>query len=251
MKKLNSHGFTIVEGLIVLLVILVMATVSLLAFGQITSKDKQSKDAVTTENLDKDRQELSKYVTESKTIPTYLDTEQDVSYTRKDNQTAELCASFELPRSGSEDKGTTPIDVFKAYFLSGDEVHMVYRDNVDFAKHSAGRNCYEISYTPINAAYEDRFKGDKKNWQVCDSLRQYVSRYTGQTIKGFTIGGPITTNPGGSGANIVLADDVDAYDETCTKIPVSNLDVGDKVELYIETFDHTQTQFVKAIKKTN
>ena len=92
---------------------------------------------------------------------------------------------------------------------------------------------------------------DDKNWKVCDSFRQYEGRYTGQTIKGFHIGGSITTDPGNGDSNLVLADDVDVYDKSCTKIPVSDLGVGNKVELYIESFDHTKAQFVKAIKKTD
>lgn len=246
----DQKGFTIVEALVVFVVLAVTVLVALTAFGQISSKDKIAKDAEKTESLNKAKQELGERVSVDKTIPESVTTENEISYARKDNQTAELCATFELPRSGSSDSGANPIDVFKSYFSVRDTVHQVYRDDVDFAQHSAGRNCYVISYAPINVAYEDRYKGDDKNWAVCDSYRQYESRYTGQTVKGFTIGGPITTNPGGNGASIVLAGDVDAYDENCTKIPVSDLEVGDKVELYIETFDHTQTQFVKAIKKT-
>lgn len=246
----NQKGFTIVEALIVFIILTVTLLVVLTAFGQISSRDKIAKDAGKTEILDKAKKEIGERVSVDKTIPDSVTTENEISYVRKDNQTAELCATFVLPRNGTTDTGANPIDVFKSYFSVKNTVHQIYRDNVDFAKHSAGRNCYVISYAPINVAYEDQYKGDDKNWSVCDSYRQYESRYTGQTIKGFTVGGPITTNPGGNGANIVLADDVDAYDESCTKIPVSDLDVGDKVELYIETFDHTQTQFVKAIKKT-
>lgn len=251
MRKLNSNGFTVVEGLIVFIILVLVGVVGLIAYGQISSKDKLTKDSVTSEHLDKAKSQLAHYVTENKTIPASINVQNDVTFSQKDNQTAELCASFTLPRGGVNDGGVNPVEVLQGYFFSKDKTHNVYRDNVDFYQHSAGRNCYEISYAPINTAYEDKYKNDDKNWKVCDSFRQYEGRYTGQTIKGFHIGGSITTDPGNGDSNLVLADDVDAYDKSCTKIPVSDLGVGNKVELYIESFDHTKAQFVKAIKKTD
>lgn len=244
----REDGFTVVEGLILTVVLLTIGLVGLIVFGQVNSKEKQAEDATRTEFLTRAKQELNNEVKENKTIPTQLEYTNGINYSRKDNQTAELCASFKLPRNGSSDNNVSPIDVFKSYFMSGNSTQNIYRDNVDFAKHSAGRTCYLINYAPINSAYEERFKGDKKDWHVCDSLRQYDSRYIEQTIKGFKIGGPITVDAS-DGRSIVLAEDIDAFDEACVKIPINKLNVGDKVELYIETYEHTDTQFVKAIKK--
>lgn len=244
----NEKGFTVVEAVIVVLIVGLIIVIGGYAFGRISNQRSVADDAVTSENLEKTRTRLATFVTASKTIPKDLKTEKAISYRRIDNQTAELCGSFAAPRSGQGDTSFSPADFFRKYFDATSSTHSVYRDDVDFYNHSTGRNCYEISYAPINVAYEDRFRGDDKNWKVCDSLRQYEGRYTGQTIGGFVMGGPLTVGAS-DGRNIVMADDVDAFDENCVKIPVSDLKVGDKAEIYIETFDHTSTEFVKAIKK--
>lgn len=247
--KLNTKGFTVIESFLVLLVLSLVVLIGGYAYSRISSQSQVAQDAITSENLEKTRTDLSSFVTKSKTIPKDMETEDAISYKRIDNQTAELCGSFAVPRSNQNDSSFSPADFFKKYFGAASKTHYIYRDDVDFYNHSTGRNCYKINYTPINTAYEDRFKGDDKNWQVCDSYRQYEGKYEGQTIQGFTIGGPITVGAS-DGKNIVLAQDIDAYDENCVKIPVSDLQAGDKVQLFIETFNHTNTEFVKAIKKT-
>ena len=235
-----------------MVVIFLTLGIGIFAFGRISAGSKVNADSTTVENLEKARLQLAAAVTESKTIPDSVTTTEGVSYERKDNQTAELCASFGVPRGGKNDNFVSPVDAFNMLFSAKTTTSKVYRDDVDFAKHSKGRNCFEISYAPINDAYQEQYRNTKKNWTVCDSLRQYVAKFTGQTIKGFTIGGPLTTSPGMGGGNGVLGQDVDAYDATCKKIPVSSLKVGDKVEIYFEDGPKNggeQVYFVKALKK--
>ena len=251
--RLNQKGFTVVEAVIIIVAIGLLITVGGYVFGRISAQKSGANDAITSENLAKTRSRLVTSVTEGKAIPKDMVTEEAISYRRIDNQTAELCASFALPRSNKADSFFSPADFFKKYFGGSSQTHKIYRDNVDFYKHSSGRNCYEINYAPINVAYEDKYKGDDKNWQYCDAYRQYEGRFTGQTIKGFVIGGPFTTNPGTAGGRAVLGGDVDAYDENCVKIPISHLKVGDKVEFGFEegpTRGGETVYFVKAIKKT-
>ena len=249
----DEKGFTVVEAVIIVVVLVLLVTVGAYAFVRISSQSSVANDSTTSENLAKTRSNLVTFVTEGKAIPKDMVTEEAISYRRIDNQTAELCASFAAPRSSKTDSFFSPADFFKKYFGSASHAHKIYRDNVDFYKHGSGRNCYEIDYAPINVAYEDKYKGDDKNWQYCDAYRQYEGRFTGQTIKGFVIGGPFTTNPGTAGGRAVLGADVDAYDENCVKIPISDLKVGDKVEFGIEdgpTRGGETVYFVKAIKKT-
>lgn len=248
----NQKGFTVVEVIIVVFVLFLTLGIGLFAFGRISASGKADTDAKVAESLEKARKQLATAVTESKTIPDSVTTVEGVSYSRKDNQTAELCASFAVPRSGKYDNFVSPVDSFKMLFSAKKTTIKAYRDDVDFAKHSKGRNCFEVSYAPINDAYQEQYRNTKKSWTVCDSLRQYTARFTGQTIKGFTIGGPITTNPGMGGGNGILGQDVDAYDTTCKKIPVSALKVGDRVEIYFEDGPKNggnQVYFVKALKK--
>lgn len=251
--KRNQKGFTIVEVLIVIVVVILLLLVGGYVFSRASAQKSISNDAVTSENLEKTRSKLVTFVSEGKAIPQDMTTEEAVSYRRVDNQTAELCASFGAPRSGKDDSFFSPADFVNKYFGGASHQYDIYRDDVDFYRHGSGRNCYSINYTPINVAYEDAYKGDDKNWQYCDAYRQYEGRFTGQTIKGFIIGGSFTTNPGTAGGRAVLAADVDAYDENCVKIPISELKVGDKVEFAIEngpTNGGETVYFVKAIKKT-
>jgi type II secretory pathway pseudopilin PulG len=248
----NQKGFGAVEVIIVLFVLLLVGVVGLFAYGRISARGKVAQDAETVENLEAARKLLSAAVTESKTIPDSLQTASGVSYQRKDNQTAQLCANFGAPRAASSDNFVSPTDVYRMFFNAKSSTYNVYRDNVDFAAHTNGRNCYVINYAPINDAYQEKYRGQKGAWSVCDAYRTYHARFTGQTIKGFVIGGPLTTSPGTAGGRAVLAQDIDAYDATCKKIPVSNLKVGDKVQMYIEdgpTSGGEKVYFVKAIKK--
>lgn len=251
--RINNKGFTAIEVIIVILIVGLLITLCTYSFGRISTQKAVSDDAVTSENLEKTRSKLVKAVTEGKAIPKDMVTEHAISYRRVDNQKAELCASFAAPRSGKNDSFLSPVDLYKKYFGSTSTTHEVYRDNLDFFKHGTGRNCYTINYAPINVAYEDKYKGDDKNWAYCDAYRQYDGKFTGQTIKGFVIGGPFTTNPGTAGGRAVLGADVDAYDENCVKIPISDLKVGDKVEFAVEkgpTNGGETVYFVKVIQKT-
>lgn len=251
--KNSRNGFTIVEIVLVIFVIGLLVMVGTYVFGRTSSQKAMTEDAMVSEQLTKAHDELSRYVTEHKAIPTQLTTEGTLTYRWADNQTAELCATFAVPRSGRADSWMSPGDIYTKYFGSTSHTIKVYRDAVDFYDHKLGRNCYLIGYAPINVAYEDRYKGDDKNWQYCDAHRQYHGRFTGQTIRGFVIGGSFTTSPGTSGGRAVLASDVDAYDEACVKIPVSALKVGDRVEFGFEqgpTSNGETVYFVKAIKKT-
>ena len=75
--------------------------IGIFAFGRISAGSKVNADSTTVENLEKARLQLAAAVTESKTIPDSVTTTEGVSYERKDNQTAELCASFGVPRGGN------------------------------------------------------------------------------------------------------------------------------------------------------
>jgi len=249
----SRKGFTVIEASILIVVSILIVLLAVAVYGQISSKAKIANDAVKSESLTKAKKELGARVSADRTIPDSVATDDGVSYARKDNQKAELCATFQLPRGGASDTGADIADVLMSYFSLTDTVHQIYRDNVDFAQHSAGRNCYVIDYAPINVAYEEKYHNDQRDGSVCDIYREYDGgRFTGQTIKGFFIGGSFTTNPGTAGGHAVLALDADAFDSTCKKIPLSALKVGDRVEMYIELGPKSgddQTYFVKAIKK--
>ena len=249
----SQKGFGFVGISIVIVGVSLFLSIALYGFGRVSVQNDISTDAETSENMEAVRQRLSEFVTASKTIPISLKEEYGVTYARKDNQTAEMCATFGVSRGSKNDNFISPADIYNKYFGSGSETIYAYRDNVDFYSHKAGRTCYQISYDPINVAYEEQFRGDDKNWQYCDALRQYYGRFTGQTIQGFVIGGSFTTNPGTAGGRAILARDVDAYDESCVKIPVSDLKVGDKVEFGMEEGpinNGEKIYYVKAIKKT-
>lgn len=250
----NQSGFAVTEVLVVVLVLILIVGISFFVFSRASSQDDISADAETSENLEKVRQKLSVFVTANKAIPVELEEEYGVTYSRKDNQTAELCASFRTVRDGEDDNTISPVDIYKGYFGVATNSVDVYRDDVDFYGHTKGRNCYVINYAPINVAYEEQYKNDSKNHQFCDAYRQYDGKFTSQTIQGFVIGGPFTSNPGTAGGRAVLGRDVDAYDEACVKIPISDLGVGDKVEFGFEkgpVNDGEITYFVKAIKKVH
>lgn len=255
MKKLNSNGFALLEVIVITIVLAAFVGIGLLTYSRISaasgSVEQKAKDAIVIENLKIAQQSLAEFVTANKTIPSKLDVAEDVNYRRIDNQQAELCGTLLTANPG----GDTTLSFWdklsgKASNIEG--THIGYRDDVDFSRHAKGRNCYQINYAPINEAYDKKYESEKKNHKVCDSLRQYHGKFTGQTIKGFFIGGSFTTNPGTAGGRAVLAQDVDAYDSSCKKIPVSDLKVGDKVEMYIEDGPingSERTYFVKAIKK--
>jgi hypothetical protein len=252
MKK-NQSGFAIAEALLVLLVIVAIAAVGTFVAGQVGSKGKQTRDDLVVETLEKAKKEIGDKLGSDHALPDFKSYDYEVFYIARTNQKAEICATFSLPRNNKTDKLLSPVDLYRAYTKpSAASEHFVYRDDVDFAKHNVGRNCFVIDYAPINVAYEKQFEGKSYTWKVCDQLRGYSSRFTGQTIKGFFIGGSFTTNPGTAGGRAVLAQDADAYNDICQKIPISALKVGDVVEMYVEEGPkngNEQTYFVKAIKK--
>lgn len=234
--------------MLILLFIFTLLLAIVYALGLGISRGQVANDAALAEKMTNAKKELGERVSVDKTIPDSVAQQNGVSYTRVDNQTAEICATFSLPRSGENDTFISPMDLIRGYLGAQATKHSVYRDNVTFTKHNAGRNCYAINYAPINVGYEGNGSGN-----VCDLKRPLnYRRYTGQKIKGFIIGGPLTTNPGGTDVQFVMARDVDAFDSSCKKIPVSALKVGDSVELYPEPGPNdgkNQIQFVKAIKK--
>jgi type II secretory pathway pseudopilin PulG len=255
MKKINANGFALTEVLVVLVVLIIVIGVGVLVFSRINAANgstvERANDTEISESLKKTKQALSEFVTTNKTIPTTVDELSGVSYGRIDNQQAELCATFLTTQLGAS---VTPSfwDKLTGKASIVESTHEVYRDNVDFSRHAKGRNCYRINYAPINEAYDKKYEAQKKTHKVCDSYRQYHSKFTGQTIKGFFIGGSFTANPGAGGDRLVLAQDADAYDAACKKIPVSELKVGDKAELFVEdgpVNGSERTYFVKAIKK--
>lgn len=255
MKKLSTKGFAALEVFVVLVVLVIIIGVGLLVFSRMSAESvtpqDQAKDAALTEDLRKARQSLADFVTTNKTIPTSIPGVAEVSYSRVDNQTAELCATFLTAQAGA-DISVSFWDKLTGKDPKIENKHKAYRDQVNFDKHAQGRNCYQISYAPINDAYDAKYESQKKNHKVCDQVRQYHSKFTGQTIKGFFIGGSFTANPGAGGDRLVLAQDADAYDSACKKIPVSELKVGDKVEIFVEdgpVNGGERTFFVKAIKK--
>lgn len=256
MKRISIKGFALVEVLVVIAVLVAIGGVGLLVFSRLNvqkaTPQEVAKDAVLSENLAKAKQTLGEKVTADKTIPQALGELAEVSYSRKDNQKAELCATFVTVNTGTDQSAPSFIHKLLGKKASVPNSHEIYRDNVDFTRHAKGRNCYTIDYAPINVAYDKKYASDKKNHKVCDSLRQYHSKYTGQTIRGFVIGGPFTASASDNNTHLVFAQDADAYEATCTKIPLSALKVGDKVELYVEdgpVNGSERTYFVKAVKK--
>lgn len=249
----DQNGFAVVDTLSLLLIAIVLTFLIFTIWAQLGARQKASNDTIRAQSLTKARMELAEYATKQKTIPDSVQIENGITYLRKDNQKAELCATFEVPRNGANDRKTNAFEALQSVLSAQDsKIYDIYRDNADFDKHVAGRNCYVINYAPINEAYDEKYKGKKYNWNICDAYRGYASRFTGQTIKGFFIGGSFTTSPGTAGGRAVLAQDADAYDSSCRKIPISELKVGDKVEMYIEDGPkngNEMTYFVKAIKK--
>ena len=255
MKKLNNKGFALTEVIIAIVLLALISGAGAFTYFRINSTgstEELTKDKVIAENLEKARQELSDFVTENNTIPTAIDNISEVSYNRLDNQSAELCATFLSAKAGTNTSFSF-WDIITGKASRIDNTHKVYRDDVDFGKHAKGRNCYQINYAPINEAYRETYRDQKKNHMVCDSFRQYDGKFTGQTIEGFFIGGTFTATPASSDdQRLVLAQDADAFDSSCKKIPISELKVGDKVELFIEdgpVNGPERTYFVKAIKK--